>query len=249
MNGDAFSITKVQSFSRTRNAVTFSLYAPLGTIFENHTGTDKTINISAYDGPTAIVSPTSYAWFKYSGGSWGSSLGSASTYTVTAASVTGTATYKCEMVYGGVTYTDMITFIDKTDNYQAVIESTAGDVFRNTVGTTVLSCRIWQNGVEVDPLKMDGTAVVYATTDPVAGLVSGDFYYKITITTSQMVLRKYTTVWADAAGGDLHTRTYTWYRRDANGAPDPVTAFATGKTIYIDQDDVTGKATFTCEVS
>lgn len=30
------------------------------------------------------------------------------------------------------------------------IDSTAGDVFKNAVGTTVLVARLWQNGAEVD---------------------------------------------------------------------------------------------------
>ena len=77
------------------------------------------------------------------------------TYTVHAADVVGSATYRCRSRYnnGSVYNYDTITIIDKTDNYQADIDSTAGDVFKNTVGQTCLICRLWQNGAEVDPLK------------------------------------------------------------------------------------------------
>ena len=48
--------------------------------------------------------------------------------------------------------------------------------------------------------------------------------------------------------GTAHT--YTWYRRDKDGdAMDEGVAFATGKSIQIDGDDVDGKTTFICEVS
>ena len=39
-----------------------------------------------------------------------------------------------------------------------MIESTGGDVFKNTVGTSTLTCRLWQNGTEVD---LDGDEHTY----------------------------------------------------------------------------------------
>ena len=45
-------------------------------------------------------------------------------------------------------------------------------------------------------------------------------------------------------------RTYTWYRLDKDGnALDGGAAFATGKVIYVDGDDVDQQTTFTCEVA
>ena len=73
-------------------------------------------------------------------------------------------------------------------------------MFKNSIGTSTLLCRLFQNGQEVD---MDGTA-----------------------------------------------HTYKWYRRDKDGnALDSGAAFATGKSISIDGDDVDVKTTFICEVS
>jgi hypothetical protein len=152
------------------------------------------------------------------------------------------------MTYSGKTYTDTITLTDKTDNYQAAIESTGGSVFKNTVGTSCLICRIWQNGAETDALK----SVIFSATAP-SSPATGDFYYKITTTTPQMALMRYSgSAWVDVTADATykHTRTYTWYRRDKDGnALDGGAAFATGKVIYIDGDDVTVKTTFTCEAS
>ena len=92
--------------------------------------------------------------------------------------VKGTASYRCTMTYGGKTYQDIITLTDKTDNYQLDIDSTAGDIFKNGVGETVLIARLWQNGAETDALKST-TYAVAAPSSPAAG----DFYYKITKTT------------------------------------------------------------------
>ena len=97
------------------------------------------------------------------------------------------------MTYGGKTYQDIITLIDKTDNYQLDIDSTAGNVFKNSVGETVLIARLWQNGAEVDALK----STTYSTAAP-SSPATGDFYYKITKSTPQMALMRYSgSAWAD----------------------------------------------------
>ena len=46
-----------------------------------------------------------------------------------------------------------------------------------------------------------------------------------------------------------HTKAYTWYRRDKDDNPlDGGAAFATGKVIFVDGDDVDSKTVFVCEV-
>lgn len=182
------------------SAVVFTLYAPQGTVFTNGTGT-LTIQTQAYKGATAITSGATYAWAKYASGTWTTISGqTGSSLSVSGSSVSGLAAYRCTMTYGGKPYQDVITLTDKTDNYQATIDSTGGDVFKNTVGTSTLTCRLFQNGVEVD-------------TD-----------------------------------GKAHT--YTWYRRDKDGATlDSGKAFKTGKSIAIDGSHVDVKTTFVCEVS
>ena len=170
-------------------------------------------------------------------------------YTVNAADVHGSATYRCRARYnnGSTYFYDTITIIDKTDNYQADIDSTAGDVFKNTVGQTCLICRLWQNGTEVDPLK----STTYSATAP-SSPAEGDFYYKIASNSPTTALMRYSgSAWVDVTNDDeyKHEKTYTWYRRDKDGNPlDNGAAFATGKVIYVDGDDVTVKTVFVCEV-
>lgn len=146
-----------------KSAVIFALYAPDGEVFQNHQG-ELTIATQAYIGSQQITSGATYAWSVYSGGKYepvkdqtGKDQ-TGSTLTVKGTDVTGIATYKCTMTYGGQTYTDVITLTDKTDNYQATIESTGGDIFKNTQGTSTLICRLFQNGTEVDT---DGAGHTY----------------------------------------------------------------------------------------
>lgn len=229
------------------NAVVFSLYAPNGTVFTNGEGT-LTIQAAPYVGSTPITTGATYAWEKYTSGSWTTVAGqSGSSLEVGGGSVPGMASFRCTMTYSGKTYQDVITLTDKTDNYQADIDSTAGDIFKNTVGNTCLICRLWQNGVEVDPLK----ATTYSTTAP-GSPTTGAFYYKIVTTTPVTALMRYSgSTWADVTtdATHKHTKTYTWYRRDKDGNPlGGGAAFATGKVIYVDGDDVENKTVFVCEV-
>lgn len=230
-----------------QNAVVFSLYAPSGTVFINGEG-NLPIQTAAYNGSTQITSGATYAWSKYSSGSWVTISGqTGSSLTVAGSDVTSMASYRCTMTYNSKTYTDVITLIDKTDNYQLDIDSTAGDIFKNGVGETILVARLWQNGAEVDALK----ATTYSTTDPTSP-ATGDFYYKITKSTPEMSLMRYSgSAWVDVTEQTAyaHIKTYTWYRRDKDGNPlDGGDAFATGKTIFINGDDVDNKTVFVCEV-
>lgn len=48
------------------------------------------------------------------------------------------------------TFKDTVTFVDQSDPIQITIESTGGDVFKNGVGSTVLTARLFRNGEEID---------------------------------------------------------------------------------------------------
>ena len=136
----------------------FSLYAPSGTVFINGSGT-LTIQTAAYKGTSAITSGATYVWKKYVSGAWQTISGqTGSSLSVEGSTVDGVASFQCVMTYGGKTYTDTISLTDKTDNYQASIESSGGDVFKNSVGSSTLLCRLFQNGQEVDT---DGSAHTY----------------------------------------------------------------------------------------
>lgn len=140
------------------NAVVFEVWAPDGTVFTNGEGT-LTLSARGYDGTTEISNGATYQWYKYVSGSYSAISGATSkTYSVSGSDVNGTQTYQCKMVYKSKTFVGTITLEDKVDNYQATIDSTGGDKFVNTVGKSTLTCRLFQNGQEVDT---DGTAYTY----------------------------------------------------------------------------------------
>ena len=241
-------------------AYVLTVYSPDGTVFTNGLANDSdeiTINAQFYQGATNLTANANsyYLWEKYESGAWTivkaeAAAAAGNTLTVEAADVTGSATYRCRARYKNTSTTyfyDTITIIDKTDNYQADIDSTAGDVFKNTVGQTCLICRLWQNGAEVDPLK----STTYSTTAP-SSPAAGDYYYKIASNSPTTALMRYSgSAWVDVTTDATygHEKTYTWYRRDKDGNPmDGGEAFATGKVIYVDGDDVTVKTVFVCEV-
>ena len=252
--------SKVNTGAAGTAASVLTVYAPGGTVFTNGLANDTdsiTVNAQYYQGSTDLTSNSNskYLWEKYASGSWTTVQAEAAgangnTLTIQASSVQGSATYRCRARSGTSTayLYDTITIIDKTDNYQADIDSTAGDIFKNTVGTTCLICRLWQNGQEVDPLK----STVYSATAP-SSPSAGDFYYQIQSSGAATKLMRYSgSAWADVTSNAsyCHEKTYTWYRRDKDGNPlDSGNAFATGKVIYVDGDDVTVKTVFVCEVS
>lgn len=247
------------SGSAGAGAFNLSVYSPSGTVFTNglvDSSDEITLIAQYYQGATDLTTNTksAYLWQKYESGSWTDVQAEATgangnTYTVHAADVQGSATYRCRARYNNGTayFYDTITIVDKTDNYQADIDSTAGDIFKNTVGQTCLICRLWQNGAEVDPLK----STTYSATAP-SSPATGDFYYKIASNSPTTALMRYSgSSWVDVTNNAdyKHEKTYTWYRRDKDGNPmDSGAAFATGKVIYVDGDDVTVKTVFVCEV-
>lgn len=251
--------SKVNTGATGAAAYVLTVYSPDGTVFTNGLANNMdTITLKAqyYQGATDLTANTKsqFLWEKYESGAWTTVQAEATgsngnTFTVNASDVTGSATYRCRARYnsGSSYFYDTITIIDKTDNYQADIDSTAGDVFKNTIGETCLICRLWQNGAEVDPLK----STTYATAAP-ASPATGDFYYQVTKTTPTTKLMRYSgSKWEDVTSNAAykHEKTYKWYRRDKDGNPlDNGAVFAAGKVIFVDGDDVDIKTVFVCEV-
>ena len=251
--------SKVNTGATGTAAYVLTVYSSDGTVFTNGQANDTdgiTLQAQFYQGSSNLTanSKSYFLWEKFESGAWvqvqADTAGTAgSAYTVHAADVQGSATYRCRARYNSTTvfFYDTITIIDKTDNYQADIDSTAGDVFKNTVGQTCLICRLWQNGQEVDPLK----STTYSKTAP-SSPATGNFYYQIQNSGAATKLMRYSgSGWADVTSDDpyKHEKTYNWYRRDKDGIPmDSGAVFATGKVIYVDGDDVTVKTVFVCEV-
>ncbi len=155
------------------DAVVFSLFAPDGTVFVNGEGS-LTIQTAAYKGTSAITTGATFVWKKYAGGSWTVISGqTGASISIAGSSVDGVASYQCTMTYDGKTYIDAISLTDKTDNYQATIESSGGDVFKNAIGASTLLCRLFQNGVEVDADGTDHTYKWYRRDKDGASMDSG----------------------------------------------------------------------------
>lgn len=259
LTGGAISIVAMQTFSKAKmgtDAIVFSVFAPSGSVFINQQG-NLTLDCVMYKGATAVT--PSYSWRKYAGGNWDTVVGTTKSVSIAGSSVSGTGQFKCIATYNSVAYEDFITLEDKTDNYQSTIDSTAGNVFKNTVGNTILTCRVFQNGVEVDAAK--STSWGPSASERPASPATGAFYYQYANTAPTTASRP-TTVWrwSGSAWVDVtadatykHTLTYKWYRRNASGVPESgdgggTGLFATGKLIYVDGSMVTDKAVITCEV-
>jgi hypothetical protein len=77
--------------------------------------------------------------------------------------------------------TEGVTILDMSDPYQVVIESTAGQFFKNNSGSTILKACVFQNGTEVDTA---GTAFTYTWTmnDKDGNAVSGFSPTEATVT-------------------------------------------------------------------
>ena len=100
-------------------------------------------------------------------------LGAISGYTTNTltfgpSAVTNVEVFKCAIRDADTTvatyqqyFCDTVTFIDMTDPLQVVITSTGGDIFKNAIGSTVLTAKVYQNGTEVD---VAGSTYTYTWT-------------------------------------------------------------------------------------
>lgn len=210
-----FTWTKANAAVNGTNSVLFEVLSPTGNVIINGQNNVQLTTVM-YSG-TSQVTPTAFVWKKYTSGSWNTISGqTAASLNVTPDMVDGSAAFSCTATYGGKTYTAYATVLDKQDNYQASLISTAGEAFNNSIGITVLYSLVYQNGKEVDILK----SMVFSSTAP-ASPKSGDFYWKINTSASTVTLQKYSgTAWADATGSDLPQLVYNIYRTNANNEID-----------------------------
>lgn len=163
----------VVTFSRVANGTSFVVaraYAPSGTQFKNNSPSSLTVKAELIRGTTTDVTNLTYIWEKSTNGTtWTGVTGATNTLTITPADVESFAMYHCKIkdtdpnseTYNEVFETEGVTFYDVSDPYQAVIESTAGNFFKNNSGTTKLICKVYQNGTEVD---VTGTDLTYTWT-------------------------------------------------------------------------------------
>lgn len=142
------------------------LSTPLGSIIKNSTG-NLTIEANLYKGGT-VITPTSYKWYELDTsvtGGWrqltasspdGTTGYTTKTLTVTPDSITSLSTYKVEIVYNGLTYSDMTTLVDLSDPISVIIIGSG--VYKNGQGTNTYTARLYRNGTEID---VGGTIYLY----------------------------------------------------------------------------------------
>jgi len=183
------------SFSRVVNGggITDAVaWCPKGNVFKNSTVTDLTAQCDLWRGSVPDTDKVEYQWYQQDatvvvdqggGIGWrkltdnanliGTTLG---TMTIKPAAVNVYAVFKClvkdidlDSNTNGKYFIDTVTFADQSDPFQVTIASTGGDVFKNGVGSTILTAKVFQAGAEVDSAgtkytykwykyKSDGTA-------------------------------------------------------------------------------------------
>ncbi len=164
----AFPVEITITLSRVANGTSFVVaraYAPNGNQFKNNQPENLTVKAELIRGTGTDTSDLTYTWQKYntSTAKWDNISGSTTdTLTINAEDVVSFAMYRCQIkdtdassdTSGDTFTTEGVAFYDVTDPYQAVIESTAGNVFKKnssaSTTNTILICRVYQNGEEVD---------------------------------------------------------------------------------------------------
>lgn len=179
----SISLSRVVNGGGIVNAVAWT---PNGNIFKNGQITELVAECTLKRG-TGVTDETnvSYQWYKYSGGTWSKMTGeTAKTLTITPADVPNIMQFKCvikDTDASSNTYNqefeDSVVFIDQSDPIQVTIESSAGNIFKNGVGSTDLKARLFRAGEEIDSAgliytytwykrNMDGDSVDFSDGSP-----------------------------------------------------------------------------------
>ena len=172
-------------FSRISNGsavVTAICKTPGGNTFHNEEPASLEAKVELYRGALLDTTLVTYSWSKLNvgAGTWSIVSGAtANTLTVTRGMVDGYAVFRAE-VYDNdpssptyqQTITDTIAFVDMMDPLQLVIEASSGTVFKNGVGNTDLTARLFRHGEEIDAA---GTAYTYTWTKKDQGGSPGSF--------------------------------------------------------------------------
>ena len=230
------------------NAVILQVYSEDGAVLHNSSGT-TTLKIRLVSGASEVT-PAKIQWQQYSGGSYGDISGeTTSSLVVTPNMVNDFAFFKVQAWYpnaNGTPYEGFITVDDETDPYVAYTFATVSE-FKNSQGYGAVYTRVYQNGVEVDPIK----STTFSATPP-SGASSGDYYYHLDTSKKTCVLKKYDgSAWVNAtAVADEDKFSYKYYRQDKNGnSLDTTGAYKDTRCFYVDPTIIDGRMQFICEVS
>lgn len=157
-----FPIEVVVSFARVVNGTSTVIaraYAVNGNQFKNDNPSSLSIKAELIRGATTDSTNLTYSWQKSTNGtSWATFTGTTATISVAPKDVDSFAMFRCTIkdtdansnTYNQSFTTDAVSILDVSDPLQAVILSSAGSYFKNNSGTTILYCKVYQDGKEVD---------------------------------------------------------------------------------------------------
>ena len=175
----SISFSKVTNGSGLVDAVA---WAPNGNIFKNNAVDSLTATIELWRGSTIDTTNVAYQWYikdasvttdQGGGVGWRKLTNTANkwqgvttaTITIYPAAFTNLGVFKASIKDTDATssthnqfFWDTITFIDNTDPIAINITSTGGNIFKNGIGSTTLTARVYQAGTEIDS---GGTLYVY----------------------------------------------------------------------------------------
>lgn len=252
-NGQTQSLQ--QKFTWTKNkqandgndgadAVILQIYSPDGGVIKN-SSTNTTLTALLTSGTSNVTSNASYVWKKYSSGDYSTiPNATSSSLLVTPSMVTDLAFFQCEATYEGNPYSAYYTVDDITDPYVAYTFCTVSE-FKNSQGFGAVYTRLYQNGVEVDPLL----STTFSNTPPVSP-VTGDYYYHLDNSLKTCTLKKYNgSAWVTTA--ENYANTYNYYRidKDGNSLDSSINPFTTARAFYVDPSMISGRMQFICEVT
>lgn len=175
----------VISFSRVVNGGGIAdavVSTPNGNVFKNGAVASLTAVCELWRGSVVDTTLVTYQWFMQEGGApdggagagwrkldgttnYGCTGYTTATLTVPAGAVANYATFKCQVkdtdsasnTYNQFFY-DTASFVDLSDVIQVSVTSSGGDVFKNGVGSTTLTAKLFRAGVELD---VGGTTYTY----------------------------------------------------------------------------------------
>uniref|UniRef100_A0AB39C724 Minor tail protein n=1 Tax=Bacillus phage KoopaTroopa TaxID=3234046 RepID=A0AB39C724_9CAUD len=169
-------VTDGSNGANGQDAVVAVVWTPDGNTIKNATGTLKA-HVDVYKG-SANVTGTAWKWYSQDpsatiangkgdadgGDGWmlmkdatsanGVTGYTTDTITIPASAIVNVESFKCVVTYNSVKYSDVTTVIDVSDPFMVTIVGI--NTFKNGVGFTDLTAKIFQAGVEIDPLNNQG---------------------------------------------------------------------------------------------
>lgn len=157
------------------NVAIAEIKAPSGVLFKNSEPSSLTAVAELYRGATLDTTLLGYQWFAYApgtvdegaGADWELLTGETSaTLSITPAMVNGLKSFKVRITdndssspTNGDSFFTVIAFTDLTDPIQVMLESSSGTVFKNGLGSTDLTAKVFRDGAEIDA---GGTEFTYS---------------------------------------------------------------------------------------